>query len=78
MSQQADGTIDVQNQNCPMPVVKAANAMKELEMGQTLLILANDTASECNIPSWANAMGHELVETVVEGAATKYFVRKKN
>ena len=68
--------LDVRGQHCPMPVVKSAKAMKELEPGELLTLLATDRGSIADMPAWAEDTGNELVEWHEESDHLVYFVRK--
>ena len=37
-----DKTLDIRNEQCPLPLVKSSQAVKELPLGDVLRILAND------------------------------------
>ena len=58
----ADVTVDARNLQCPMPVLKTAQAMKGLTSGQTLELVATDRGSNSDIPAWCGDMGHSLKE----------------
>ncbi|HSM39541.1 MAG TPA: sulfurtransferase TusA family protein, partial [Afifellaceae bacterium] len=38
----ADQVLDVKGMNCPIPILKAKKALKDMAMGSTLEILATD------------------------------------
>ena len=74
-------TLDVQGQNCPMPVVKTKGAIDELEAGAVLEVLATDPGSMSDVKGWANSTsGVELVDQVEteDGGQEiyKHYVRK--
>ena len=69
-------TLDASGLACPMPVVKAARAMKTLTPGQVLKIIATDKGSIADVPAWAEDTGHELLKTATEGGRYIFFVRK--
>jgi TusA-related sulfurtransferase len=48
-----DQTLDVQGLMCPMPLVKARNALMQMEVGQVLKILATDRGSLKDFQGWA-------------------------
>jgi tRNA 2-thiouridine synthesizing protein A len=73
---QADQVLDACGLLCPMPIVKAAKAMKELEAGQVLKIMATDRGSSADIPAWAGDTGNELLATREEDDVFVFFVRK--
>lgn len=72
----ADRTLDAKGLLCPMPVVKAAKAMKELEPGQVLRILATDRGSLVDFPAWAEDTGNEIVEQHNQDDVFVFFIRK--
>ncbi len=73
---QAAETLDARGLLCPMPVVKTAKAMKALEPGQVLKLLATDRGSIKDVPAWADTTGNELLEWHEEGDALVFFLRK--
>jgi tRNA 2-thiouridine synthesizing protein A len=58
----ADKSLDCKQLNCPMPIVKISQAMKEMSPGQTLEVEATDAAFQADLKAWVKQMGHELVE----------------
>jgi tRNA 2-thiouridine synthesizing protein A len=71
-----DQILDARGLLCPMPVVKAAKAIKELEPGQVLKILATDRGSIADMPAWAEDTGNELLEWHDEAEQLVYYIRK--
>jgi tRNA 2-thiouridine synthesizing protein A len=45
-----------------MPVIKVSQAMKKMESGQTLTVVATDRGALSDIPAWAGDMGHSVKE----------------
>lgn len=68
--------LDARGLLCPMPVVKTAKAMKELESGQVLKLVATDRGSIADIPAWAETTGNTLVAWHEEGDTLVFYVRK--
>ncbi len=58
----ADSVLDCKGLNCPLPIVKASKAIKKLDSGQTLEVLATDPAFEADIYAWAKRLKHTVVE----------------
>ena len=54
-------TIDARGKSCPMPIVLAAKALKEMAPGQTLTVVADDRAFPEDIRAWCRKTRHELV-----------------
>lgn len=70
-----DKVVDAKGQSCPMPVVMARKASKEMQPGQVMSVEATDPGSQTDIPSWANALGHELLEKTHDGDVFRYVIR---
>jgi tRNA 2-thiouridine synthesizing protein A len=69
-------SLDVRGQSCPLPVVRASQAIKGLESGQILEVLATDPGSLTDFPAWAKSTGNEIVEQNQDDGVFRYVVRK--
>ena len=69
--------LDARGLLCPMPVIKTAKAVKALEPGQVLKLIATDRGSIADIPAWAESTGNELLEWHEEDDALVFYVRKQ-
>lgn len=72
----ADVTVDARNLQCPMPVLKIAQAMNTISEGQTVELIASDRGSLSDIPAWTNDMGHSLKEQFEESGDLHFIVEK--
>jgi tRNA 2-thiouridine synthesizing protein A len=72
-----DVTVDARGMNCPMPIVKTAQAVKTLASGQTVEVLATDPGSIKDFAAWSKSTGNELVEQTVDGGVYRFVMRKK-
>jgi TusA-related sulfurtransferase len=75
MAHTADQELDARGLTCPMPLVKARQAVGALAVGQVLKVVATDRGSVKDFQGWAGvAKNIELLEqeTVKEGAADLY------
>jgi len=54
-------SIDLKGLLCPIPIIKMAKAIKEVEVGQTLEAFATDPGVMADIPAWCRSTGNELV-----------------
>jgi len=72
---QADQTLDCKGLSCPMPIMKLAKTMKQMENGKVLELLATDPGSKPDVPAWCNKTGHELLETAEEAGVYKYYIK---
>jgi TusA-related sulfurtransferase len=71
-----DRTIDTSGKLCPFPIVEAARAVKELEVGAVLCVIATDPGIELDMPMWCKATRNEHLGTVRSGGAFKSDLRK--
>lgn len=53
--------VDAVGLPCPMPLLKAKQAMHQLQAGQRLELRATDPGSCRDIPSWCRLAGHQLL-----------------
>jgi len=70
-------TIDTSGQCCPVPMVETNRAIKTLQPGDILEVIATDIGSKMDIPAWCGRTGHELVRMEEEGKTFRYYVRKR-
>lgn len=62
-----DRTLDVKGLMCPMPLVKARQAILQMDVGQVLKVLATDKGSLKDFQGWARTAGNvELLEQTQE------------
>lgn len=73
---QVDKVLDVKGLLCPLPVVKLAKAMKEIEVGQVIEMLATDPGAKPDMAAWAKNTGHELVDQEDREDVFVFWVRK--
>ena len=57
----ADKVLDLKGLLCPIPIVKMAKAIKEVEVGQLIEAFATDPGVMADIPAWCRTTGNELV-----------------
>lgn len=77
-SLKTDLTLDAKGLACPMPIVKTKKAMKDLEDGQVLEVLATDKGSKADLKAWAGSSGHQYLGTVEDGDVLKHYLRKSS
>lgn len=54
-------TLNLRGLMCPLPVVKIAQAITQVQVGETIEAYATDPGVLADIPAWARSSGHELV-----------------
>ena len=71
----ADRTLDAKGLNCPLPILKARKALKEVPAGGTLEILATDPGSVADFEAFCRQTHNELVEHSVEGNVYRFLIK---
>ena len=72
----ADKVLDAKGLNCPLPILKAKKALKDVPAGGTLEILATDPGSVADFQAFARQTGNELLEHSEEGGVYRFLLRK--
>lgn len=78
LAQQADEFLDLQGLMCPMPLLKAKQALNRMEPAQTLGVLATDPGSERDFKVFAQQSGNELLNWSAQDGLFAYLIRKKS
>lgn len=68
--------LDASGLNCPMPILRAKKALKELNSGEVLRVIATDPGSVKDFEAFAKQTGNELLESNEEDGSFYYRLRK--
>lgn len=68
--------LDASGLNCPMPILRAKKALKDLNSGDVLRIIATDPGSVKDFEAFAKQTGHQLLESTEEGGSFFYRLKK--
>jgi tRNA 2-thiouridine synthesizing protein A len=69
--------VDASGLSCPMPILKATQAIKTVNSGELIEILATDPGSVKDFPSWAASTGNALVEQDSANGKFRFVFRRK-
>ncbi len=72
----ADKVLDAKGLNCPLPILKAKKALKEIDAGQTLQVLSTDPGSVADFQAFSRTTGNELVEHSEDGGVYTFLIKK--
>ncbi|MBQ0742238.1 MAG: sulfurtransferase TusA [Pseudomonas sp.] len=72
-----DKQLDAQGLMCPEPVMLLHNAVRDMQAGELLEVLATDPSTERDIPRFCSFLGHELVERSEAEGVYRYLLRKQ-
>lgn len=73
-----DSELDARYLSCPMPLLKAKQAMQRLATGQQLRVLATDPGSVRDFHAWAEQSGHQLLSFNESNNTFIYILRKSH
>lgn len=68
--------LDLKGLLCPIPVVKMAKTIKEVEVGQVIEAFASDPGVMADIPAWCRSTGNELVKLEKQEKQFHFLVRR--
>ena len=72
----ADQTLDAKGLNCPLPILKAKKALREVPAGGTLEILATDPGSVADFQAFCRQTGNELIESTSEESVYRFLIKR--
>ncbi len=72
----ADARLDTIGLNCPLPILKAKKAMKQIAPGETLEVLATDPGAVEDFETFCRVSGHELVESDHGDGIFRFLIRR--
>jgi tRNA 2-thiouridine synthesizing protein A len=77
MTLQIAQTVDARGLSCPMPIVKAAQAIKAIPSGALIEVLATDPGSVKDFAAWSRTTGNDLVEQDSYERVFRFVLRRK-
>ena len=70
--------LDVRGQACPLPLLKARKALREVAAGEMLVVLATDPGSWRDFAAFAEQSGHSLLEASEAQGEYRYLLRRNH
>lgn len=55
-------TIDTKRLLCPMPVIRLGEKINQIDVGDTIEMIATDPGVLHDIPAWCKVHGHQVLE----------------
>ena len=72
----ADFQLDAMGLRCPEPVMMVRLKIREMQVGDTLFVVADDHSTTRDIPSFCRFMEHELLDQIIEQSPYQYLIKK--
>lgn len=69
-------TIDALGKKCPIPIIMLAERIREVAIGQTIEVLADDPAAKSDLPAWCMLKSQEFVQARELQSGWSFLVRR--
>lgn len=74
---EVDAELDCRGMKCPLPIIRLATNIGDVEIGQTLGVVADDLAARPDVAAWCRMKRHELVgEDQTHDGVPRFVVRR--
>jgi tRNA 2-thiouridine synthesizing protein A len=73
----SETVLDVKGMNCPLPVLKANRALRSMQSGERLRLLATDRAAISDVQAFCRETGHALLAWSEEAGVLSFVIRKR-
>lgn len=74
----ANQLLDAKGLNCPLPILKAKKALKDVPTGGTLEVLATDPGSVADFQAFCRTTGNELLESTQASGVYRFLIKRMN
>ena len=61
---------------CPMPVIRTREEIDKLAVGETLEVLADDSAAEEDLKAWAKRTGQKILEIEKTSEGLRFLIKQ--
>ena len=69
-------TVDAKGLSCPMPIVKTAQAVKNVPTGELVEVLATDPGSVKDFAAWTRSTGNTIVEQTEADGVYRFVIKR--
>jgi tRNA 2-thiouridine synthesizing protein A len=69
-------TLDALGKKCPIPIIMLADRIREVPIGQTIEVLADDPAARTDVPAWCTLKSQEFAGTRDLPVGWSFLVRR--
>jgi TusA-related sulfurtransferase len=73
----ADAELDTFGLLCPIPIIKTAARIRQMNTGEVLKILSDDPGILEDMPAWCKTSGNELMRIEDHGGEYHVYIKKK-
>ncbi len=76
MTERVDKDIDTSGLTCPMPILRLKQALRSMESGQRIRVVATDPGTQSDFVAFAAQTGHRLLKSHIEADKFIYVLEK--
>ncbi len=76
METQFNVEVDAVGLNCPLPILRAKKAVKDLSSGEVMKVVATDPGSVKDFEAFCNQTGNELLSHEEEAGKYVFMIKK--
>jgi tRNA 2-thiouridine synthesizing protein A len=76
MSETTEKKLDATGLFCPEPVFRTKIEIEKMQVGEILVVSADDPAAEDDISRWVTRNGHELLDMTKDGSTITFQIKK--
>jgi tRNA 2-thiouridine synthesizing protein A len=69
-------TLDALGKKCPIPIIMLAERIRDVRVGQTVEVLADDPAAKTDLPAWCTLKAQEFVGAADLPVGWSFLVRR--
>jgi tRNA 2-thiouridine synthesizing protein A len=69
--------LDLKGLNCPLPVLRANRALRTMQPGEKLRVLATDRATMADFRAYCRETGHDLLACGEEAGVFSFTIRRR-
>jgi len=71
-----DYTIDTVGKFCPVPIIEAANKIRQMKKGESLTVVSDDEGIRSDMRNWCTMTGNEFLGESERDGEIEVYVRK--
>ena len=68
--------IDALGRKCPIPIIMLAQQIRDVPIGGTIAVLADDPAARTDVPAWCTMKSHEFITITDLPAGWSLLIRR--
>ena len=68
--------IDALGRKCPIPIIMLAEQIRDVPIGETIAVLADDPAARTDVPAWCTMKSHEFVALTERPSGWSFLIKR--